>query len=393
MASLCLYFHVHQPVRLRRFSVFDIGTEAPYFDDARNEFYLRRAAEKCYRPMTALLLDLIRAYGKRFAVSFSLTGVFLEQAERWFPDVLQSFRKLAKTGRVEFLAETYHHSLASLYSRREFREQVKLHERKLFSLFQTKPRVFRNTELCASNEIARTAKRWGYRGLLAEGHGYLLEWRSPNFVYELKTAPNFPVLMRNYRLSDDISFRFSAPWWSERPLTAEKFASWVDAAAGNGPLVNLFMDFETFGEHQWPETGIFEFMRHLPAKLFQNPANHFVTVSEAIKKFKPVAALDMHYLTSWADIERDLSAWRGNKLQESALAELYALEKPVKAARDRKLLDDWRKLQTSDHFYYMCTKWFADGDVHKYFNPYESPYEAYITFMNIINDIKLRVGR
>lgn len=393
MASLCFYFHAHQPVRLRRFSIFDIGSNVPYFDEGQNAFYLKRIVEKCYRPMTKLLLDCIESHGKRFAVSFSLSGVFLDQLERGFPDVLENFKALVKTGRVELVAETYYHSLAFLYSKKEFLDQIALHRRKIRSLFKFEPKVFRNTELCASNDIARTVSALGYRGFLAEGASDLLEWRSPNYVYRLKGAPRLPVLLRNYRLSDDISFRFSAPWWSERPLTAEKFAGWIDAAANRGSLINLFMDFETFGEHQWPETGIFEFMRYLPEKLFQNPEHHFVTVSEAIRKHKPVATLDMKRLISWADVERDLSAWRGNAMQNSALRELYSLESAVKRSKNKALLEDLRKLQTSDHFYYMCTKWFSDGDVHKYFNPYESPYEAYITFMNIMNDMKLRLGR
>lgn len=391
MTPVCIYLEAHQPMRMRRFSIFDIGSGKPYFDTERNLFYLRRIVEKSYLPMTELLLDLVRADRDRFAVSLGLTGVLLEQLEEHFPDVIRNLGKLVRTGRVELLGETYYHSFAFLYSRPEFADQVALHRRKLWRLFRVRPRVFRHTELATNNELARVVKRMGYAGLLAEGHDWLLGWRSPNMVYSLKTAPGLPVLLRNYRLSDDISFRFSSRAWSEWPLTAERFATWLAESGKEGQVVNLFMDFETFGEHQWRETGIFEFMRALPGILTHRSAAGFRTVSEVFRAAEPMGELDMHHLTSWADIERDLSAWRGNKMQESAFRELYALERRVKAARDRALLADWRLLQTSDHFYYMCTKWFADGDVHKYFNPYESPYEAYITFMNIIQDLKLRL--
>lgn len=391
MTTICFYLQAHQPVRLRRFSVFDIGSGASYFDRERNLFYLERIVRKSYLPMTELLLALAREHGARFAVNLGITGVLLEALEEHFPSVLENIRKLIATGRAELLAETYYHSLAFLYSRPEFKAQVAEHARALRKQFKVRPRIFRHTELATSNELARAVKAMRYRGLLAEGHDWLLGWRSPNMVYELKTAPGLPVLLRNYRLSDDVSFRFSARSWREWPLTADRFASWVHGAAEDSQVVNLFMDFETFGEHQWPETGIFEFMRHLPAELARGGSARFVTVSEAFKEFSPRGTLDMHHMTSWADVERDLSAWRGNKMQESALRELYALEPNVLRSRDRTLIRDWRLLQTSDHFYYMCTKWFADGDVHKYFNPYESPYEAYLTFMNIINDMKIRL--
>ena len=391
MASLCLYLQAHQPLRLRRFSVFDIGAGKPYFDDERNHFYLERIVNKCYRPTTELLLELVRRHRGRFAVNFGLTGALLEQLEAQFPDVIKNFQALVGTGHVEIMGETYHHSLAFFYSRPEFNAQVEAHRRKIWELFKVRPKVFRNTELATTNALAAAVKKMGYKALLAEGHDWLLGWRSPNFLYSLKTARGLPVLLRNYRLSDDISFRFSAQWWSGWPLTADRFAAWVDEAGRESHTVNLFMDLETFGEHQWPETGIFDFLSHLPEHIFKNEKSVFRTVSKVAALHKPVGEIDMHHLTSWADVERDLSAWRGNKMQQTALAELYALEKRVKRSHDPKILRDWRFLQTSDHFYYMCTKWFSDGDVHKYFNPYESPYEAYLTFVNILNDLRFRL--
>jgi len=391
MVSICFYFQVHQPFRLRKFSVFDIGNNSNYFDDHKNNEVMKKVAAKCYIPTNKVLLNLIKRYNGKFRVSFSISGVALEQFERYAPEVLHSFRELAKTGCVEFLNETYYHSLSYLYDKDEFKQQVLLHRDKIHELFGQEAKVFRNTELIFNNELANFIQGLGYEGILAEGADHILGWRSPNFVYTPKTADKMKLLLKNYKLSDDIAFRFSNKSWEEHPLTATKFSRWVSANNGNGNVVNLFMDYETFGEHQWKDTGIFDFLEHLPEELFKHPDNDFVTVSEAIKRYPAVAEMDMHNFVSWADVERDLSAWLGNPLQNSAAHELYKLGQMVKSSGDKKLIDDWRKLTTSDHMYYMCIKWFSDGDVHKYFNPYDSPYEGFISFMNVLNDIAIRI--
>jgi len=266
-----------------------------------------------------------------------------------------------------------------------------LHNKKIRSLFKQNPSIFRNTELVYNNELANFVESMGYKGILAEGADHILGWRSPNFIYRPKTTSRIKLLLKNYKLSDDVAFRFSDRSWKEWPLTVDKYASWINAVNGNGNLVNLFMDYETFGEHQWADTGIFNFLRYLPQELLKHPDNDFKTPSEAVKTYNPVAELDIHSPVSWADIERDTSAWDGNDMQKSAINEIYLIEEAIKKSNDKKLINDWRNLQTSDHFYYMCTKWFNDGDVHKYFNPYDNPYDAFITFMNILNDINFRL--
>ncbi len=391
MVSVCFYFQVHQPYRLRKYPIFDIGRNHNYFDDKKNEEVLKKVATKCYLPTNRTILDLIEKTDGRFRASYSLSGIVLEQFEKYCPDVLESFRQLVDTGYVELLDETYYHSLSFIYSKKEFKEQVKLHNEKIKEIFNFTPRIFRNTELIYNNELANFIEKLGYSGILAEGADYILGWRSPNFVYKPKTTEKISLLLKNYRLSDDIAFRFGEKSWAEYPLTAPKFAQWVNAINGNGVLVNLFMDYETFGEHQWEDKGIFKFLEHLPWEIMKHPDNDFITPSEAVERYKPVAELDIHHLVSWADIERDLSAWLGNKMQQEAARELYSLENAVKKSRNQEIIDDWRKLQISDNFYYMCTKWFADGDVHKYFNPFDRPHDAFISFMNIINDLKIRL--
>jgi alpha-amylase len=375
---------------MRKYSVFEIGKRHDYFDDAKNIEVLKKVARKCYLPANQVMLELLNKHPE-FKISYSLSGVFMEQCERWAPEVIESFKALVKTGRVEILSETYHHSLAYLFSKDEFREQVMLHKKKVKELFNATPQVFRNTELIYNNEIANFVEGMGFKGIIAEGWDPVLGWRSANFVYKPKTTRNLALLMKNYRLSDDIAFRFSNKGWPEWPLTTEKFTQWVNNFNGSGECINLFMDYETFGEHQWEDTGIFDFMRHLPSEILKHPDNNFKTPSELIRESKPKDEIDCHNLISWADLERDLSAWLGNRIQQSAINRLYALEKEVKATDDPEILEDWRKLQTSDHFYYMCTKWFSDGDVHKYFNPYDSPYDSFINFANIMNDLVLRV--
>jgi len=329
----------------------------------------------------------------RFKISYSFSGTVLEQLEKYSPETLNLFQQLADTKQVELLNETYYHSLAFIYSKTEFKQQVKLHKKKIKSLFNITPKIFRNTELIYNNELANYIESMGYKGILAEGADHILQWRSPNFLYKPKTTKNIKLLLKNYKLSDDIAFRFSNKGWKEWPLTVPKFGKWINAVNGNGNCVNLFMDYETFGEHQWKDTGIFKFLDALPAELLKHPDNNFKTPSELVKEYDPVAELDIHNLISWADVERDLSAWLGNHMQKSAIEYIYQLEKGIKKSKNKELIEDWRKLQTSDHFYYMCTKWFNDGDVHKYFNPYDSPYDSFIAFMNIINDLKLRLGK
>tara|TARA_Y100000310_G_scaffold345863_1_gene471782 strand:+ start:45884 stop:47077 length:1194 start_codon:yes stop_codon:yes gene_type:complete len=390
MVSVCFYFQVHQPFRLSRYQVFDIGSKRNYFDQEKNSQILHKVANKCYLPANKLMLELLNKH-PGFKISYSFSGVFLEQCELYFPEVLESFKKLVATGQVEVLAETYYHSLAFLYSEKEFEEQVAKHAEMVKRLFNVVPTVFRNTELIFNNALAAKVEKMGYEAVLLEGWDHHLQWRSPNFIYHAVNS-QIPLLLKNYRLSDDVAFRFSNKSWKEHPLSVEKYADWINAVNGNGDTVNLFMDYETFGEHQWEDTGIFEFLRHLPAAVLANPDNNFKFPSE-VAKFEIRGELDIHAPMSWADMERDISAWTGNDMQRSAIHKLYEMEKVVKENGDAKLVDNWRKLTTSDHFYYMCTKWFSDGDVHKYFNPYESPYEGFIYFMNVIKDIQHKINK
>lgn len=388
MASVCFYFQVHQPYRLRRYNIFDSGID--YFDDYKNGEICRKVASKCYLPANRLLLKLINQYDGRFKIAYSITGVVLDQLERYAPEVLSTFHALAETDCVEFLTETYYHSLSFLYSREEFFEQVKMHQDRINGLFGQMPRVFRNTELIYNNELADAVGEMGFEGIVCEGADHILGFRSPNYVYYPPSQNGIKMLLKNYRLSDDIAFRFSNQDWQEWPLTAPKFAKWVSDVNGNGNTVNLFMDYETLGEHQWEDTGIFEFLEHLPNEILQHPDNDFKTPSEVIDNYDAVGEINVPYMISWADMERDLSAWLGNAMQSNSLHELYSIEQQVKATQDLQIISDWRRLQTSDHFYYMCTKWFEDGDVHKYFNPYDSPYDSYINFMNVLDNLRSR---
>lgn len=389
MPSVCFYFQVHQPYRLRHYSFFDIGNDHFYEDADANRTILNKVAQKCYLPMNSLLLKLIRQWEGRFRVAFSISGVALDQFAEFRPEVIDSFRSLVDTGCVEMLSETYAHSLASLYDTREFRAQVKLHDKMIYDLFGVKPKVFRNTELIYRNDIAEIIEKMGFKAILTEGADHILGWRSPNFMYQPVNCTRLKLLLKNYRLSDDIAFRFSNRGWSEWPLTSEKYASWLHAINGSGELINLFMDYETFGEHQWPETGIFQFMEALPRAVLANPDFDFVTPSEAAARYQPAAKIDVPNAISWADVERDLTAWIGNDMERDAISSVYDLHKKVAATKDEGLMRTWRRLQTSDHFYYMCTKWFSDGDVHKYFNPYGTPYDAYINYMNVLSDFKM----
>jgi len=388
MPSVCFYFQVHQPYRIKRYSFFDLGKDHFYEDDITNRTVLNKVSDKCYLPANRLMLDLIRRYGDRFRISYSISGVAIEQFETYRPDVLQSFAALARTGCVEFLSETYYHSLAFLFSKKEFKRQVELHNERIRRYFGQAPRIFRNTELIYNNELAAFVEKMGFKGILCEGVDRLLGKRSPNFVYRPAGTKKIRCLLKNYRLSDDIAFRFSDRNWSEYPLQADTFAGWIHKVAGNGEVVNLFMDYETFGEHQWASTGIFDFMEHLPEEVFRHKDFDFKTPSEVIRKYKVREMYDVPEYISWADAERDLSAWLSNDMEKEAIRRAYALEKKVMDTHNQDLIDIWGKLQTSDHFYYMCTKFWSDGDVHKYFSPFDSPYDAYIYYMNALSDFE-----
>jgi alpha-amylase len=386
MTSICFYFQVHQPVRLNRFNIFSGNTS--YFDEARNKNIFEKVSNKCYLPTNKILLNLIEEYKNKFKIAFSLTGVFIEQCQKFVPEVIESFKQLASTGNVEFLSETYYHSLSALFSQKEFEEQIKLHRNLINDLFGQKPEVFRNTEAMYSNSIAKTIENLGYKGIITEGHEKILSWRSPNYLYVPTGCEKIVALLRNYKLSDDVGFRFSAKWWEEYPLTANKYAAWLSNCEGN--CINLFIDYETFGEHQWQDTGIFEFLKHLPSEILKYKHLDFKTPSEIVKDYKPVGIIDVPNILSWADVDRDTSAWLENDMQRFAFEQMAKLEEKVK--QNPELLKFWRLLQISDHFYYMCTKWFADGDVHKYFNAYDSPYDAFINYMNVLQDIKNKLG-
>lgn len=387
MPSVCFYFQVHQPFRLRHYTVFEKSTR--YFDEFKNASICRKVANKCYLPSNRLLLDVIRRFEGRFKISYSITGVVLEQFKKYCPEVMSTFDALAQTGCVEFIGETYYHSLSFLYSSDEFIAQINKHSELIQQLYGQSPRIFRNTELIYSNELAETIEKMDrFDAIITEGADHILGDRNSNFVYRPPNCQRLKLLLKNYSLSDDIAFRFSNPDWKEYPLTADKFAHWVNRANGNGQCINLFMDYETFGEHQWEDTGIFSFMYHLPEEVLKHPDNSFMTPSEVIDAYDAVDVVDVPRIISWADTERDLSAWLGNAMQSNALHEIYKFEKLIKQTQNEELLADWRKLQTSDHFYYMCTKYFADGDVHKYFNPYESPYDSYINFMNVLGNLR-----
>lgn len=388
--------HVHQPYRVRQYSVFDTAMSHDYFDekatdtDRNNERVLRKVADKSYRPMNALLEKMLAVHPE-FKVSLSITGTFLEQAEMWAPDVIDSFKRLVQTGRVEIISETYYHSLAFFYSRDEFVRQVEAHKQKIRDLFGVETQVFRNTELAYNDELAKWADEYGFKGILAEGWDPILEWRSPNHVYKPAGTTNIALLMKNYRLSDDVAFRFSNKDWAQWPLTADTYRDWVNASISDQPLLNLFMDYETFGEHQWADTGIFDFFESFVGKWLENPENTFYTASGAIDEFEPVGEISMPNTVTWADTERDLTAWLGNSMQHEAMKHIYSLEDDILRTGDLELIADWRKLQTSDHAYYMCTKWFTDGDVHAYFSPYESPYDAFLYYVNAIRDVRWRL--
>lgn len=392
--GIVLYLHAHQPYRIRKYGVFDTAYSHDYFDELdgghNNEQIFKKVAEKSYRPMTVLLEKLLTKHPE-FRISLSVTGVFLEQAEKWAPDVIANFQRLVATDRVEIIAETYYHSLAFFYSLSEFERQVEAHRKKIREVFGVETKVFRNTELSYNDSMAKWAESYGFKGILAEGWNPILEWRSPNYMYKPVGTKNISLLLKNYRLSDDVAFRFGDKSWSQWPLSADTYNNWVNDSINDKSIVNLFMDFETFGEHQWADTGIFEFYEAFINKWLENPANTFYTVSGAIDAFQPVEEISMPDTVTWADTERDLTAWTGNNMQKEALRYIYSLEDDVLKTKDLELINDWRKLLISDHVYYMCTKWFSDGDVHAYFSPYESPFDAFLHYINVVRDLRWRL--
>jgi len=391
MRRLCFYFQVHQPFRLRRYRFFDIGNDHYYYDDYLNESMMYKVAAKSYLPANKVISDLLEKY-RDFKIAFSISGIALEQFKLYAPEVLESFRNLAQHPNVEFLSETYAHSLASLVNKEEFISQVKEHDKAIKKYFGITPRVFRNTELIYSDEIGAMVAGMGYTGMLTEGAKHVLGWKSPNYLYCNTINPRLKILLKNFKLSDDIAFRFSDQNWEEWPLTAEKFAGWLQKTPANEEVVGLYMDYETFGEHQWAESGIFDFLRVLPGKVLSQTDFVFSTPFEAIEELQPVSAISVPNPISWADEERDLTAWLGNELQDEAFGKLYNLYDKVKKIHDPDIRKDWNYLQASDHFYYMCTKFFSDGAVHSFFNPYGSPYDAFINYMNVLSDFEIRVN-
>ncbi|MBQ1540208.1 glycoside hydrolase family 57 protein [Candidatus Saccharibacteria bacterium] len=397
MRAICLYLHIHQPLRYREYSIFDVGNDSNYYNDnfygrQSNERIFKKVAKKSYYPMLRLLLDNMKKYPE-FKVSFSITGTWLEQAEKWEPELIKLIREMVSLGQCEIVGETYYHSLAYFYNLDEFNDQVKMHAEAIKRIFGVKPKVFRNTEFAYNDSLARWAEAEGYEAILAEGWDKILDWRSPNHVYRPTGCKNLKLLLKNYRLSDDIAFRFSNRGWSEWPLTVPKYQKWLDDDCLRGNLINLFMDFETFGEHQWEDTGIFDFMNTLISSWLSEYENKFVTVSEAANLEHPVAEISMPDTVTWADTERDLSAWLSNSMQRSAMEQVYALREQILNTHDGKLISDWRYLTTSDHPYSMCTKYWNDGDVHAYFSAYASPYESFMYFMNVLRDIEYRIKK
>lgn len=391
MRSICLCFHVHQPFRLKRYRFFDIGNDHYYYDDYLNESILRKVADNCYLPANDVILKIIKEYGNNFKVAFSISGIVLDQFELYAPEVIDSFKKLSETGCVEFLSDTYSHSLSSLFNENEFKNEIKEHDERIEYYFNQKPVVFRNTELIYSDQIGEIISEMGFKGIITEGAQHILGWKSPNFLYYNPKNPRLKIMLRNFKLSDDIAFRFSNKAWSEYPLTAEKFAHWLNQLNKKEEVINIYVDYETFGEHQWMDSGIFDFLKNFPSAVFKYTDFSFNSPSEVMDLYQPIASLNVQHPISWADVEKDLTAWLGNELQNDACSKLYQLAEKVKNCNDKKIRKDWKYLQSSDHFYFMCTKFFSDGEIHAYFNPYESPYDAYINYMNVLNDFSIRV--
>ena len=391
--AICFYFQVHQPFRLKRYRFFDLGHDHYYYDDFSNESIMRKVAEKCYLPANSIILDLIHKHKGKFKVSFCLSGLAISQFRLYAPEVLESFKKLAETGMVEFLAETNSHSLVSLKSRSEFERQVTSHKEMIKEFLGVEPTSFRNTELIYSDVIGSWVADMGFKSILTEGAKHVLGWKSPNYLYCNSINPRLKVLLRNFVLSDDIAFRFSNRDWNSWPLTADKYASWINKLAPQSELLNIFLDYETFGEHNWKETGIFDFLYHMPGTILKKTPFRFMTPTEIADSLHPVSAISIPSPISWADEERDITAWVGNELQVAALNKLYSLTGKVNKCEDSQIKKDWEYLQSSDHFYYMATKFFSDGAVHAYFNPYETPYDAFMNYMNVLSDFEIRLRK
>lgn len=390
MKSICFYFQIHQPFRLKNYRFFDIGNDHYYYDDFANDDIITRIARRSYLPANEMLLDIISQNKKRFKVAFSISGMALEQLEQYVPEFIDSMKELADTGCVEFLSETYAHSLASLQDPEEFVAQVKAHDDKIYQLFGQRPRVFRNTELIYDDDIASMIHAMGFKGAITEGAKHILGWKSPNYVYKAATAPRLKLLLKNSKLSDDINFRFGDSSWAAYPLTAEKYLGWIAALPQDEQLVNLFMNYETLGELQPRESGIFDFMRAL-ARFAPERDIQFLTPSEVIARLKPVGEITVTHPISWADEERDASAWLGNTLQHEAVDKLYSIGERVRLCQDRRIKQDWYRLQASDHFFYMSTKHNSDGNIHALYSPYDSPYTAFTNYMNVLSDFMIRV--
>jgi alpha-amylase len=391
--AICLYFQVHQPFRLKRYRFFDLGNDHYYYDDYLNESILRKVADKCYLPANTVILDLINKHKGKFKVTFSLSGIVINQFRLYAPEVLDSFRQLAETGMVEFLAETNSHSLSSLKSRKVFEEQVLNHKAMLKEYLGVDATSFRNTELIYSDTIGSWIADMGFKSVMTEGAKHVLGWKSPNYLYCNSLNPRLKVLLRNFVLSDDIAFRFSNRTWNEWPLTADKYAGWINRLAPHSELLNIFLDYETFGEHNWKDSGIFDFLRYMPGTILKKTPFKFMTPSDVSDILQPVSAINIPSPISWADEERDITAWQGNELQIAALEKLYSLAPKVERCNDKLILKDWAYLQSSDHFYYMATKFFSDGAVHAYFNPYETPYDAFMNYMNVLSDFEIRLNK
>lgn len=390
MKAICFYFQIHQPFRLKNYRFFDIGNDHYYYDDFANDDIVTRIAERCYLPASKMLLNLIEDSNKQFKIAFSISGTALEQFEQHVPEFIDLLKKLAKTGCVEFLSETYAHSLSSLVDVDEFQQQIADHDKKIFELFGQHPKVFRNTELIYNDEIASMVQSLGFKGAITDGAKHILGWKSPNYLYSSASAPRLKLLLKNSKLSDDITFRFSNRDWNSYPLTADKYIDWIANLPKEEQIVNLFMNFETLGELQPQESGIFDFMQALPRFAGEREIK-FVTPGEAIAGFKAVDALLVPDTISWADEARDTSAWLGNILQQEAVKKLYSLSERVRLCEDRRIKQDWYYLQASDHFFYMSTKHSEDGTIHSLYSPYDSPYTAFTNYMNVLSDFLIRV--
>ncbi len=391
--AICFYFQVHQPFRLKRYRFFDLGHDHYYYDDFTNESIMRKVADNCYLPANEIILDQILKNKGKFKVTFSLTGLVIKQFQLYAPEVLESFRKLAETEMVEFLAETESHSLASIKTRSEFEHQINAHREMISQYIGYETTSFRNTELIYSDQIGSWVADMGFKSMLTEGAKHVLGWKSPNFLYCNSINPRLKVLLRNFVLSDDIAFRFSNKAWAEWPLTTDKYAAWLSKLAPKSELLNIFLDYETFGEHNHKDTGIFDFLEHLPAAILKKTPYKFMTPTEVASSLQPVSAISIPSPISWADEERDITAWHGNELQVAALEKLYNLTDKVNRCDDNQIKKDWEYLQASDHFYYMATKFFSDGAVHAYFNPYDTPYDAFMNYMNVMSDFEIRLSR